>query len=64
MADSVPSIHFVTVDLSAAKGGNATDRACFRVHESRTGRARKLQKISEEEGLATVTKMRAFNRYD
>lgn len=64
VADSVPSLQFVTVDLSGARGGNAADHGCFRVLESATGSARKVLKISEEEGLAAATKMRAYNRYD
>ena len=64
VAESAPSLRFVAIDLSAAKGSSATERAWFRVHEVGTGSARRIEKISEQEGLAIAAKMRAFNRYD
>ena len=58
------SLQFVAIDLSAARDASAAERAWFRVHEVGSGSARRVQKISEQEGLSIAAKMRAFNRYD
>ncbi|RPD65386.1 hypothetical protein L226DRAFT_455888 [Lentinus tigrinus ALCF2SS1-7] len=64
VAQSAPSLRFVALDLSAVKGASSAERAWFRVHEPSLEVARKVEKISEEEGRAIVAEMKAFNRYD
>ncbi|RDX41617.1 hypothetical protein OH76DRAFT_187742 [Lentinus brumalis] len=64
VAESAPSLRFIAIDLSPAKGASSAERAWFRVHEPRVGSSRRVEKISEEEGQAIANKMRAFNRYD
>ena len=63
IAESAPTLQFVTIDLSSAPGATSSDRAWFQVHE--TGRTtRRMEKTSAAEGAATVARMRAFNRFD
>ena len=64
VAQSAPSLRFVAIDLSAAKGATPAERAWFRVLEHRVGGVRGVVKVSEEEGRAVAAEMRAFNRYD
>ncbi|PIL27405.1 hypothetical protein GSI_10553 [Ganoderma sinense ZZ0214-1] len=64
LAASSPSLKFVAIDLSPAKGSSLAERAWFRVFEVKDSRSRHVVKISEKEGSALAEKMRAFNRYD
>ena len=64
LAESAPSLRFVAIDLSAAKGSSATERAWFRVHEVKSSPSRRVVRVGEEEGRAIAEQMRGFNRYD
>ena len=63
VAQSAPSLRFIAIDLSAAKGATVAERVWFRVLEQKAG-IRGVVKVGEEEGRAIAAEMRAFNRYD
>ncbi|TBU55112.1 hypothetical protein BD310DRAFT_714265 [Dichomitus squalens] len=64
IAESAPSLRFVAIDLSAAKGSSDGQRAWFRVLEARSGPSRRVVRVGEEEGRAIAERMRGFDRYD
>ena len=64
VAENAPSLRFVAIDLSSAKGSSHTERAWFRVHEVKSSPSRQIARVSEEEGRAIAEQMRGFNRYD
>ena len=64
VAAGSPSLRFIVIDLSSAKGSTPADRAWFRVFDVKDSRSSHVVRISEVEGRMLAEKMRAFNRYD
>ena len=64
VAAGSPSLRFIVIDLSSAKGSTPADRAWFRVFDVKDSRSPHVVRISEVEGRVLAEKMRAFNRYD
>ncbi|KAI0777527.1 hypothetical protein BD413DRAFT_467280 [Trametes elegans] len=62
VAEHVPSLHLVVLDLSAAPGAAAGEKAWFRAYD--VGSERRVVRLGAAEGRKAENVMRAFNRWD
>lgn len=62
VAEHAPSLQFIALDMSGAPGAAKDAQAWFRAYSA--GSERKVVKVEEAEGRATMRKMLAMNRWD
>lgn len=62
VAEHAPSLRLVVLDLSAAPGAAAGEKAWFRAYD--VGSERRVVRLGAAEGRQAEDVMRAFNRWD
>lgn len=62
VAEHAPSLQFIALDISGAPGAAKDAQAWFRAYSA--GSERKVVKVEETEGRATMRKMLTMNRWD